>query len=374
MSIPWIKIEQNQDSLADTGMSEYAWQAIFACQVGVRPYQEWVKLKWGFNASALFDEALERQRLFLESQYTLKNDFRLENTDQRTLAYRFIARPGDGILIAILGKIQAQSREDVYQSALSYYRELKSIFPYDYFLVPATTEKEFLSITGGDILEDTNTLHLAQVKRIELPIHPRVDSPVIQGLWQSGPRSHEQIWRLLATSQQPAFINISIRSSILYERERKLILDSADRIANFTDDEISQISLSAQKKWNEKYIERRFAPWKKFFYLQVHLASTGEIDKNIFRIAGTSLSLNPEGQSVPGYQESAPRGHEAGTWLRKLMNLDFVHSGSRLSAPRLAEIADMEEVFAVMRLPYSPPENGFPEMKFASTREESNEI
>ena len=50
------------------------------------------------------------------------------------------------------------------------------------------------------------------------------------------------------------------------------------------------------------------------------------------------------------------------------MNLDFVFSTSYLPITRLSEIADMDEVFAVVRLPYLPPENGFPDMNFASPK------
>jgi hypothetical protein len=32
--------------------------------------------------------------------------------------------------------------------------------------------------------------------------------------------------------------------------------------------------------------------------------------------------------------------------------------------PRLSEVADLDEVFAVMRLPYCPPENGFRDVNF----------
>src|SRR5512141_1902104 len=98
MTTPWIDIGEYQDQESPTGpgFADYLWQAIFACQVDILPHQEWVKLKWGFNALALFDEALERQRLFLESQHVIWNDLSTEMPDHRTLTFRFIARPGDG--------------------------------------------------------------------------------------------------------------------------------------------------------------------------------------------------------------------------------------------------------------------------------------
>jgi len=131
---------------------------------------------------------------------------------------------------------------------------------------------------------------------------------------------------------------------------------------------ITPNTLSTLKQWNDGYTERRLAPWKKFFYLQVHLASPQKIDENLLRVVGTSLAWNTDSTSLPGYCVAAPKPGEETLWRRKLRNLDFIFSGSYLPIPRLAEVADMDEVFAVMRLPYSPPENGFPDVTFAEPR------
>jgi hypothetical protein len=163
-------------------------------------------------------------------------------------------------------------------------------------------------------------------------------------------------------------LNASVRCAVLYEKEREKLLGSAEEISKMADDLLNGKTLSALKHWNETYIERRLAPWKKFFYLQIHLASTRKLDGNLFRIVGTSLTLSRDSQSPPGYQVVSPRLHEGQAWRKKLKNLDFVSSGSYLPIPRLAEVADLDEVFAVMRLPYSPPENGFPDMNFATIR------
>src|SRR5512141_2704933 len=98
MTTPWIALEryQDQDDIAGPGFPDYVWQARFACRVEVRSHQDWVKLKWGFNASELFDETLERQKLFLESQYAIKRELETENANHRTLALRYINRPGEG--------------------------------------------------------------------------------------------------------------------------------------------------------------------------------------------------------------------------------------------------------------------------------------
>lgn len=366
MSSPWIDIKQyqDQDNLVSPGFSEHGWQAVFAYQVGIRPHPDWAKMKWGFNAQALFDEALERQRLFLTSQCAIQNEWGMESPDQRTLALRFISRPGEGLLVAVIAKIHTRSEAEAVQKGLAHHRELSSTFPYDYTL-KAAAKGEYERVTGSDILAETANLNIAQVRRMEIPLHPATRSPMLQGLWQSGPRAHEQIWRFLAMSSQPVILNISMRSTALYERERLLVLENARRIENFKDDSMDHPTLSALKEWNNKYKERRTHPWKKFFQLQVQLASLGAIDENASRVLGTSLTLSPDGQSSPGYRMLQPADHELTIWRKKLENLDFIRASSYLTVPRLSDIADMEEVFSVMRLPYSPPENGFPDLRFA---------
>jgi hypothetical protein len=139
MTSPWLELENRQplEVPAGPGYQDYIWQAQFACQVNVRSYHDWSRLKWGFNAAALFDEFIDRQKLFLESQYEVRHQLGSEAPNYRTLAFRFINLPGEGLLVAVLGKIHDKTREKARESALEYYNEVKSTFPYDYSLVPA---------------------------------------------------------------------------------------------------------------------------------------------------------------------------------------------------------------------------------------------
>ena len=372
MTTPWIDIGEYQDQEGPTGpgFAEYLWQAVFACQVDILPHQEWVKLKWGFNALALFDEALERQRLFLESQHVIWNDLSTEMPDHRTLTFRFIARPGDGLLIAVLGKIHGRTTTEAQEKALAFYRDLQATFPYDYALTPAADQESYNRLRGTDIFDgNLSASTLAQIKRVEVPLHTKRNSPALQGLWQSGPHAHEQIWRALAGSPAPLLLNISLRSTVLYGKERERLLDCAEEIASATSEEShNSKTLVTLKQWNKTFIERRLNLWEKFFYLHVHLVSPQKLDENISRIVGASLTLSKDGHSLPGYQVISPKFGEEVSWLRKLKNQDIIFSGSALPVPRLSEVADLEEVFATMRIPYSPPENGFPNLSFASAK------
>ncbi|HEX5838351.1 MAG TPA: hypothetical protein VFY26_11020 [Anaerolineales bacterium] len=371
MTAPWIEIEENQqpDVPAGPGYSDYTWQALFASQVTVLSYQDWYKLKWGFNASVLFDEALERQKLFIESQYFIRTDHGFEPTEYRTLAFRFVNRPGDPLLVVVIGKIKGRTRQEALEGALAFYSEIKHIFPYDYTLIPALSRVEFLHLSGSDVLEDRGaSSSVAQVKRMEAPISQGRDSPFLQGLWKSSPRAHEQIWRLLAGSACPVILNITLRPTILYEKERIRLLQSAEEIARIDNPLVNQSTLAAMKQRYREFVERRMSPWGKFFYLQIHLASTQALGESLSRIVGTSLALSSNGTFLPGYQVNTPEPDEKHHWQHQIRNLDLIFTGSHLSSPRLSEVADLEEVFAAVRLPYSPPEDGLPGVTFGTAR------
>ena len=368
MNTPWIEFSPVADNeqQALPQHSDYCWQAVFACQVGIRSHEEWARLKWGFNAMALFDEFLERQKLFLEAQYSIRNEMRLESPDQQTLAFRYIQRPGEGVGLTILGKIYARTEAEAVRNVAAFYRGVHSTFPYDYQLIPACTRQEFLQFSGQNLLgEKENDSWVAQIRRAEIPAVPDRRSPFLQGLWQTSAHAHESIWRSLASAPHPVVMNVLLRSTILYEREQSMLLKSDSEISEIGEGLVNQKTLTTVQEWSARYTERRLMPWKKFFYLQVHLASNGTMDENLCRIIGTSLTLASGKDSLPGYQAIVPRPDDESIWRKQLSELNLTLSNSRLSLPRLADIADMDEVFAVMRLPYSPPDKGFPDIVFA---------
>jgi hypothetical protein len=238
-----------------------------------------------------------------------------------------------------------------------------STFPYDYKLVPAETEAEFVQISGQDLLDrNPGQLDLAQVKRLEMPLSLVPNSPSLQGVWRSGQRAHEQIWRSLASSPDPVMLSISLRCTVLYEKEREKLLRFEEKISALRDQPLNQQTLSGMQHWNRKQMERCLAPWTRFFYLQVHVVSTCKLNGNLLRTIGAALTSDSSGDSLPGYQILSPE--QAQVWQNRLKDLDTIFTESYLPVRRLSEVADLEEVFAVFRLPYSPPENGFPDVNF----------
>lgn len=359
----WIEVLQSPDQsdIPTPGASSYTWQAMFACQVGVLDHQSWTSLRWGFNAGVLFDESLERQKLFLESQHSLDTEIGLEYPAIRAIAFRYI-NTDDGLLIALIGKVSAKTKEQVEKSARDYYGELKSTFPYDYSLSPAISRDEFLEITGAELLlGGGDQMDIVQIKRCEIPIPVNRNLPCLQGLWQSSGRAHEQIWRSLKAAPDKILVNVILRPTVLYDNDLEIYSNLASEVAKHRPDDDSQKKFTTYKEWYENFTKRRMTPWKKFFYLQFHIVSSANINENFIRSFGTTLTQNlqVQGPQTPallhGYQAIRPPLRRKKEWGGKIQNLNLTSWGSQFPNPRLSEVADLEEVYSAVRFPYSPP-------------------
>ena len=373
MSNIWIEVLQSPDQseIPTPDSSSYHWQAMFACQVGVMSHQNWTNLRWGFNAGALFEEAMERQRLFLESQHSFNTEMRVENPQIRAFAFRYINTNG-GLLITLIGKVSAKTREQVELFANDYYHELKTTFPYDYSLSPATSRDEFLGITGSDLLLSGRQIYIAQIKRCETPIPLYEQIPFVQGLWQSNGRAHEQIWRSVNAAKSNILIDIVLRPTILNNNELENYSNLAAEISKYQPDDGSQKVFNAYAEWQDNFIKRRLIPWKKFYYLQFFVVSDHDIPENLIRSIGTVLTqgtsssfIQGTSSTVPGYQAVKPPSRKEKEWGEKIYNMYLTSLGSQLPDARLSDVADLDEVFSVVRIPYSPPGSQLPDTRLS---------
>lgn len=123
--------------------------------------------------------------------------------------------------------------------------------------------------------------------------------------------------------------------------------------------------LTGFKAGHQASLERMTAPGQRLFYLQVHMASSGQIDEHFARTLGNALTFGASDKASPGYQLSYARPEEMAAWQSALRRLDIIATGNYPPIPRLSEIGDMEEVLAVMRIPYCPPGEDLHHMKFA---------
>jgi hypothetical protein len=339
---------------------------MFACQIGVRPYKERERFKWGFSAAFLLEEALDRQKLFVESQ--LATNPIDEPGDQRTLALRCMCVPNSGLRLALVAKIRAASQGEAHASALSYCRELESVFPYDYTLRPAMTEGEFLQFTGRALLGQCNhPASIALIQRFENPLRTSKGILRLMGIWQTNLRSDEQIWRALANCPEETILNISIRPTILFEGERRALLAMKNASHLEQGEASDEPFLQNYEAWVDQFISRHVSPWNRYFYLQVHLASPKGIDEYVFRSIGSSITREVPDKASPGFQVIHPKdNNNAVEWSNYLDCLEMIHTNSSLLLPRLSELANLGEVQSVFRLPY-PPEAGLSGVEFLPT-------
>ncbi len=361
MDTPWIKTRFQKEQAAPDGQTlPAAWHASFACKVKLRPGHEWLNMRWGFNASMLIEEALDRARLFVESQHSSEMDLNRLSGDFRTLALRCRVKPDQGLALAIMGKVCAGSETEARHNALVYCREIRSVFPQDFVTTPAGSPEEYQEFSGGDILQ--SSAEVAQIKRFEKHLPSKEGYQYVHGLWQSSLRSHEQIWRALAGLDYPALLSITMRPIAItpYEQMVFEILDEPREFEGITETKFP----ASYKDWSESFVNRRTTPLKRFFHLQIHLASPNEIDESILRNIGSALTRESSGQPAPGFKaiRSGPENKLA--WIEYLDRLDLTPPQSEYAPYHLSDIADLEEAAAVFRYPYPNPETGLPGVTF----------
>jgi len=332
------------------------WQAFFAFQVFHRPPEEWMKMRWGFNAGALLDEALDRYKLFIESQSVSELEFRTGTMQNNTLVLRGIHSPEFGLKMILLGKSSASSREEAQQAAQQYAREVFSTFPHDFLLMPAKTDGEYQQFGGEQWLDGKSSA--VQIQRGVIFLPKGYEPHYLPGLWQASPRSNEQIWRALSAMPQPTLFNVIIKPAVIYPQEKILLEEMKQNISRQKDD-----AISACIPWIESYTKRRQAAWKKFFLTQVHLIGGTE---NLMRSIGSALTRNSNDLTLPGYQAREASDSENHQWCENIRSLDLTENTTRWD-----DLADVEEVFSIFRFPYRP-EAGLPGANFTQPGKETD--
>jgi hypothetical protein len=330
------------------------WQVTFAFQVFHRSVEDWMKMRWGFNAAVLLDEAIDRQRLFVESQIVDEDTLLAGNEPQKTLALRGMNLPGLGLQMSLVGKVGAKDASIVEEEAQKYARTIHSTFPQDFVLRPAETKNEFESLSGASFF--AKTPRIAMIQRALAPIpSPRGYERAV-GLWQATTRSNEQIWRALAGTTSPAMFNITLQPSMMFEGDRELILELR-KVGNPKEKE--SVLNAPYTAWADQYIKRRLTAWKKFFMVQVHVLCEGKMDEHLVRSIGSALTRDTADSPLPGYQIVKPTSPEdEKDWIQQIQALDLIPSFLRTD-----DLADMDEAASVFRFPYRP-EAGLPGARF----------
>lgn len=352
---PWLEL-----SPAASG-----WEARFALQVCLQPLAELQRLRWGMNAAVLMSEALDRQRLFIESQFH-GNPLNEPPGGERALALRALAQPGQGILLGLIGRVRAADPTQARERAHEYHQELTSIFPYDYKLYPALTRPAFEQLTGQDVLTACKQPRsMAQILRFESSLRTRNNLVYLTGFWQTSDRADEQIWRVLGNFSQPVLFNVTLQPAILEGDERQLLWEMK-AVSNAPYQEVSsQHPAQPFEKWVEPFIERRLNPWKRYYLVQVHLLCPAGVSDSLARPVAAALTRETADLLAPGFAIAHPPDSAAAKeWRARLNALELTLQPSdtaRLS--RLRNLADLNEACCIFRFPY-PPDPGLPGVKF----------
>ncbi len=343
MKNPFLKLTQTEDG----------WQAVFAFQVFHRQAEEWLKMRWGFNASILLEEALDRNKFFIESQVASEADFRAGIQPTRTLALRGINLPGIGLQMGVLGKANAQNEDEAKQAGLNYAREIYSTFPHDFILIAAELSEDYDRLSGDSLLNTKTSI--AQIQR-GMAFAPLAQGyHFFPGLWQASARSNEQIWRSLSAMPNQVLFNILIQPSFFYDGERQALLEIKKQISKA---EQSAELASAYIPWAENFFKRRLAAWKKFFLLQVHVIAEEVLDENLLRSIGSALTRDTNDFPLSGFQIKWPDTNSIGqSWRQNILSMSLIPSS------RVEDLVDSDEAFAVFRFPYLP-EAGLPGANF----------
>lgn len=309
-------------------------------------------MRWGFNAAALLEEALDRCKLFLEAQSIKESLFFDKEQPIRSLALRGINIPGRGVQMALLGKVTTTSQQ-VEQAGSGYARQIFSIFPQDFILQPARTQSEYDGLAGSEML--SRQPQVASIQRQNVLLPPMRHQQEIPGLWRATARSNEQIWRALSNMPQIVMLNILMQPAFLFEKEKERLLQIQRTVL---DAEKRPDTLLPYHSWLESYIKRRLAPWKKFFLIQVHALFESAKDNNFLNAVGSAITRDADELTLPGFEIINPSTEaETTEWLENIQSLTISQQQD------LDNIADFDEAFAVFRFPFRP-EAGLPGANF----------
>ena len=376
LDIPWIEIGPgNKFGEKAVKKGEYktveiSYHAVFACLVRIRPFEQLDGRKWGWVAGALLEEARERQRLFIETQH-YPGELQEEPPEHRTLALRCVHDQHTlaGLRLSLLAKVCGSSKETARQAALNYWHELHSIFPYDYELIPAQTQKDFQELSGWNILNQvTKVSEFAQVQRFEGIVNTNEERFYLLGSWKSSSYANEQIWRALAGSDKPVMLNICLRPTVLLESERFALAGIAERTQKITQ-EVHLSNVQVHADFAAKNYAHLVEFLRKPYIAQVCLVSPGGLAEYLPRAVGFALTHAAEHEpATPGFQVFQPRDpSEVTDWCSQLTWLEnSINDGWSIDErfARIRKMVDAYEASALLSLPF-PPKAGFPDVIFA---------
>lgn len=375
---PWIEVSNAFDSSDPTSStsklpspSDDECHALFAARVRIKPFKQISRWKWGWNIGSLLEEALQRQHLFIRAQYPTENSDTTESLHNRALALRCILYQDDPKLhLFIMGKVRAPNAETARSAAINYWRGLASVFPYDYELVPVTTQQDFYIASGWSLLQSALTTNgFTQIQRFEGEFLTNTSPHYIQGNWQASPTSNEQIWRAIAGSPCPLLFDVSLLPTTLQDTERVLLAEiAAASTAALDSDSVPQFVRADLEQISNIQVGR-VSNLRRPYLVQLHVITPEDTSEFLLRAVGSAVTSHYDNEPAKlGYQVVHPSNQDQlRSWRNNVIwlepNIDMCgNSDPRLS--RIRHMADSLEAHVPFRWPF-PPEVGIPDTPFA---------
>lgn len=385
----YIKVTPARD-VADAWLQSAAsippgrdWHAQFACLVEVTNAEELSESRWGFNAGALLEEALDRQLLFVEAQHFPYDASQPDETAQRTFALRCVkSRNANTLQLALIGKICAGTETAAYVRAANYCHELCSTFPWDYRLIPATDERTFAAWAGWDVIEAASTpLAFAELQRHEFLINLNDGAEINDSVmganrteilymvsdWSFSKFANEMIWRVLNGLDRPMLYDVQLRPTCVYDDE----LEALGQALQLAEHAAANDRLASTRQYAAYAVEtfkKMLASINRPYLAQIRLVSTELIPEYVWRTIGSALTHRDDAQAavVPGFQVAQPLEAEIASWKTDLIWLEPDMGGipSRpVEFTRLFKMVDAHLGSALFRPPY-PRNQDWPPVQF----------
>lgn len=371
--LPHLELIQNRKikSILNEGLQDHflRWRAIFACLIRVRSSEELENFKWGWNRGKLLEEALERQRFFIESQHFPCEPGDDEPNERRTLSLRCICNPRTSkIKLVLVAKISAETVDMAHQAGIQYWNEIKSVFPYDYELIPAKSRDEFKNLIGWKVFEAIGKQDtIAEIQRFQGVVSTGQKYFYVLGSWSPSVFANEQIWRVLANANEDIMLDVMLQPTVLGEDELatlELTSQNAKEIADHND----IVTVHPYAQFAAEYYKQLLENLRRPYILRVCLVAPNGVPKYIPRTIGFAFShRNERGTAVPSFRViSLKKSVEIDRLRDQIFWLEPDLSSNQVVDERfrrLHRMCDIHEAHTLFRLPY-PPGPGLPGVSF----------
>lgn len=374
--IPWIEVAEGADVSGAAPLASWPYssrspstaRALFGIRIRPLSFEQRKDFKWGFSAANARQEAVERQQQFVaDLRFRSPLDFR-SPTNEPTLALHGFHDPAEqGLILCLLGAVNGRDAAEAYALAVDLWRFLTATFPYDYELTPLCTRTDYLNDTGMGLLDKIEGQNeIVELRRFEMRLTTHRGPGFLLGSWQSAGGSDEQVWRALASANQPTLLSVRIQPTTISAPERAKI----DALMNISPaGEESPAELVAQYcRLGAALYEERKGSWRSPYMMQLHLASLGGVPGYLTRALASAMTYHRDDVSdQSGYQVAIPHETQDVTrWRQALTQVTFANASPASTNQfmyRLSLLAGLDETLAAFRWPY-PPQPGLPGVRF----------